>query len=524
MILLLPAISDGTYAQISPGALSRAHAGLEGISNCTKCHEIGKQVSAAKCLSCHKEIANLINQSRGYHSSAEVKSKNCWQCHNEHHGKDFMLVRFDKKNFDHRKTTFEQTGKHAQIGCNECHQSKNISDQNLKKRQSTFLGLTHACTGCHEDVHKKTLGDNCSNCHTTTAFKPAVKFDHAKAKFKLVGKHTTVDCASCHKKETQSDGKIFQKFKGLNFANCSPCHDDFHKGKLGQDCKKCHNPSGFHLVNTQQFDHNRTNFKLTGRHEFVKCETCHNKERGTKPKSEKCTDCHADYHTGQFVDAAKKVIDCALCHTVKGFSPSTFTIERHAAAGFALEGAHLSTPCFQCHKTTGKWIFKNTAHTCSSCHENVHGQELTPAFLGDNACDKCHSVQSWQKINFDHNKTAFELQGKHAAIMCRQCHMRLDDATKRRDYKFKSVSDVCLVCHTDIHNGQFSSEQKNYCLNCHNTENWQPVKFNHEETRFPLLGAHAKVQCQACHKEEQKNGVSTVIFKLGDVRCAACHS
>lgn len=518
------AIAGFSRAQISPGELSQAHARLEGMSNCTKCHEIGKQVVAGKCLSCHKEVAALINQGRGYHSSPEVKSKACWQCHNEHHGRNFQIVRFDKKNFDHRKTTFEQTGKHAQIGCNDCHQSKNISDPNIKKRQGTFLGLSHACNTCHEDVHKKNLGDNCLLCHSTTAFKPASKFDHANTKFKLIGKHASVDCAACHKKESSSDGKIFQKFKGLNFANCSPCHQDFHNGKFGLDCKKCHNPSSFHSVNTVKFDHNKTNFKLEGKHLLVKCESCHTKERGTKPLFGKCTNCHQDFHEGQFPASDGKSADCNNCHTVNGFSPSTFTLEKHAAAGFALQGGHLSIPCSQCHKSNGRWVFKKLGHTCTACHANVHGSELTAEYLGIGQCEKCHSAQSWQKIDFDHKKTKFELKGRHSQIQCRQCHMRLDDATGRRDFKFKSVSDSCSWCHTDIHYGQFKTEKKNYCLDCHTNDNWQPAGFDHEKTKFPLTGAHAKVDCHACHKETQKDGNRMILFKIGDFRCAACHS
>ena len=43
-------------AQISPGKLSRYHESLEGISNCTRCHVLGEEVSNAKCLECHTPI------------------------------------------------------------------------------------------------------------------------------------------------------------------------------------------------------------------------------------------------------------------------------------------------------------------------------------------------------------------------------------------------------------------------------------------------------------------------------------
>src|ERR1035437_2330586 len=92
--ILLLTISSAV-AQISPGDLSRAHAGLDGVSNCTKCHTVGNKVTREKCLSCHKEIQANITANKGYHASAEVTGKQCTVCHNEHHGRNFQLVRLD---------------------------------------------------------------------------------------------------------------------------------------------------------------------------------------------------------------------------------------------------------------------------------------------------------------------------------------------------------------------------------------------------------------------------------------------
>ena len=128
-----------SFAQLSPGELSKAHANLEGLSNCTKCHELGDQVRKEKCLSCHKEIKQLIKNNRGYHSSAEVKRRDCWKCHSEHNGRNFQVVKFDENKFDHSKTTFGLKGKHADIKCDECHNSKFISDKNISKEKTLSL-------------------------------------------------------------------------------------------------------------------------------------------------------------------------------------------------------------------------------------------------------------------------------------------------------------------------------------------------------------------------------------------------
>ena len=86
-----------TAAQISPGKLTKAHASLEGISNCTACHDLGAKISEQKCLDCHKPLKSRITQNKGFHVSKDIKGKECITCHSEHHGLNFDLIRFDEK-------------------------------------------------------------------------------------------------------------------------------------------------------------------------------------------------------------------------------------------------------------------------------------------------------------------------------------------------------------------------------------------------------------------------------------------
>jgi len=261
-------------AQISPGKLTTAHADLEGLSNCTKCHELGEKVINSKCLDCHDEIEKLITDARGYHSSGEVKSKNCNNCHPEHFGRNFRIVNFEPSSFDHNKANYKLTGTHSKIECELCHQPINIIDAEIRKRTGTFLGLNTNCISCHEDYHQNTLGEDCVSCHDSEKFRPAKKFDHNKAGFKLVGNHVQVDCIKCHPMK-QINGTEFQKFKGISFQSCSPCHTDVHQGKFGNNCKSCHVETSFTLINREEFDHSRTNFPLIGKHKLIACEYCH---------------------------------------------------------------------------------------------------------------------------------------------------------------------------------------------------------------------------------------------------------
>lgn len=506
-------------AQISPGDLTSFHANLEGISNCTKCHELGEQVNNSKCLDCHTEIKSRINSGSGYHSSSEVKGKNCSSCHNEHHGRNFRIVNFNPNNFEHNKAGFSLTGKHSKADCKACHKSEFISDNSLKKRQKTYLGLSTNCSSCHEDYHQKTLGDNCNSCHNNDAFKPAIKFDHSTAAFKLTGAHQKVECIGCHKTEMKN-GKEFQTFNGIPFQNCNSCHKDVHNGSFGQNCSSCHITASFKQINNSAFDHSRTKFPLIGKHKSVGCNKCHKAPSGYKMKFALCTDCHTDFHKAQFV-VENQTQNCIDCHSENGFRPSSFTVERHNKSKFQITGSHLATPCESCHYQQTNWVFKGIRLECINCHKNIHEKELKIEYLPENKCEFCHQTESWNTINFDHSKTSFPLLGKHSSVNCGSCHRKTEN--KKSSIIFSSLKKECESCHKDVHEGQFKVEGISDCSRCHSFENWKPEKFDHNKLEFSLEGAHKNVACSKCHPTVEKNGITFIKFKLEDFKCATCH-
>ena len=201
IVILTTSFLTQVYAQVSPGDLAKSHAHLEGISNCTQCHSVGKEVTREKCLACHKEIKAEIDAHKGFHSSKEVGMKNCAVCHSDHHGRNFDMIRLDKKKFNHNLTGFALKGEHAKQECAACHTPERIKDPVLKKRKGTFLGLSQNCLSCHDDYHQGHLSKNCTECHNFTSWKNATGFDHNKTRFPLLGKHRTVKCIDCHKME-----------------------------------------------------------------------------------------------------------------------------------------------------------------------------------------------------------------------------------------------------------------------------------------------------------------------------------
>jgi hypothetical protein len=527
VIILAILVWQPAYTQISPGELVKVHSHLEGLSNCTQCHVLGKKVANQKCLACHTELKARIDAQKGYHASSEPKGKECVTCHSDHHGLNFQIIRFDKEKFNHDLSGFKLTGAHVKKKCIDCHKPEHISDQKIKKKKFTYLGLNPACLTCHADYHQKTLSANCTDCHDFELFKPAKKFDHAKAKFQLSGKHQEVACIECHKTGIKNEVK-YQEFKGIRFDNCTACHQDAHNNKFGQNCTQCHSELSFSIIKgVQNFDHGKTDFKLEGKHQKVACNACHKTKFTNAIKYDHCADCHADFHKSQF---AKQGIspDCSFCHTVNGFTEFTYTIAQHNESVFPLKGAHLATPCFACHKketnqADTSWRFKDIGMHCYDCHKDIHQTFINEKYYPEKSCTSCHYEDGWNKINFDHKRTNFELAGVHAKKTCRDCHFK-KDKQGIVSQQFTGLPTTCSNCHNDIHQKQFEINGITDCSRCHEQLAYKPAsKFDHGKTQFPLDGKHKDVACIKCHKVIQDQGVAFVLYKIKDFKCEDCH-
>lgn len=509
-------------AQISPGDLSAAHSDLEGIKNCTQCHDLGKKVSSSKCLDCHDEIKELNEMSRGYHASREVKGKDCIECHSDHHGRKFDMVRFDQKKFNHGLTSFNLNGQHKVIDCRECHTPDLIGDQEIKKRNDTFLGMALECASCHEDFHQGTLAinTNCASCHNEEAFRPANGFDHAKTKYPLIGAHKSVECKECHA-PTTLNGREFQEFAGVKFSDCIECHQDPHDNQLPGDCKRCHTEISFTQFNGQKkFNHNQTKFTLKGKHVSVNCFECHLSNHDPlmvfqdrlNVKENDCNACHVDQHEGRFGNT------CTNCHNENTWQVANMVKDfNHDVTDFPLEGKHVSVQCKECH-TSDSFTNPVDHANCFDCHEDFHeGQFTTNNIQTD--CTICHTVEmGFQSTTFtasEHNETDFPLDGSHLATPCFACHV------SEEKWEFRQIGANCVDCHDDIHQGQFAQNGSTECLTCHVTENWFPSLFDHNNTLFPLTGKHEDADCAACHKSQDTSGY--IVYSLERFECVDCH-
>ncbi len=99
-----------------------------------------------------------------------------------------------------------------------------------------------------------------------------------------------------------------------------------------------------------------------------------------------------------------------------------------------------------------------------------------------------------------------------------QCHY------KKEQWKFRNVGFKCQDCHKNVHGNEISEKYlpENKCASCHQTSNWSTISFDHNSTKFALLGKHQSITCGNCHYREV-NGQKSYKFKSLNLDCEQCH-
>lgn len=320
-------------------------------------------------------------------------------------------------------------------------------------------------------AHAK-LESKCGNCHA-----PFRQYEQADL------------CLDCHDHaDVAEDVATGRGFHGhIEQKQCNTCHRE-HQGR------------GMNIVrlNIRTFDHDLTDYPLEGAHADpkIKCEGCHKLGLKYRDAPSDCYTCHKpdDTHKG------KRGRDCVNCHVERAWDQTHFD---HSSTGFLLKGKHRLPKCSSCHVNER---YKDTPTDCYGCHKSDDKKRGHRGKFGKK-CETCHTPEDWEISLFNHNRdTKFRLRGKHRELKCTACH-------KGNLYKEK-LATTCFGCHKkdDVHKGQ----QGERCGKCHNEKSWKDkVFFDHGLTRFPLLGKHAKLRCQDCHKEPT--------YKDASIECVSCH-
>jgi predicted CXXCH cytochrome family protein len=435
-----------------------------------------------ECYACHQSDYNGADDPNHVQNSFD---HDCTQCHS--------TSVWVPSTFNHSNTQFPLTGRHLELQCNECHDAG--------------YQIPFDCWSCHEaDYHGAEDHDannfphDCTQCHNTNDWGEG-GFNHNNTLFPLTGAHLTIQCIDCH-----AGG-----YQDIPTA-CYSCHDQDYSGvddpdhvidNFSQDCTQCHTTTAWLPAN---YDHNLSQFPLTGAHVGVPCASCH--ATGFDNTAMECFGCHQDDFNS--VPDPNHVVNgfdhvCTQCHTTAGWTPATYD---HSGTQFPLTGAHTSLPCASCHANG----FDNTPFECYACHQADYDGVVEPSHTQNNFdhdCTQCHGTNAWLPSTFNHGQTQFPLTGAHMSVPCISCHAG----------GYENTPMDCYSCHqTDYENVPDPDHELNnfshICIECHNTNAWLPTTFNHNQTLFPLTGAHTVLPCISCHADGYDNM---------PLECYACH-
>ena len=441
----------------------------------------------------HLQAQSVPKSGRNPHGPLTIPCENC------HTSISWRPIRSTPE-FDHNRTRFPLRGRHVGVQCTQCH-------ANL-----VFTNAGTRCADCHADLHRGQLGSNCEQCHTVKGWNTGTQqLRQHENRFPLLGAHATLECADCHKNAAVG------QYAGLS-TQCISCHAaDFqnattpnHKNSnFPTTCETCHNADTWYNAT---FDHLKfTGFALTGAHATLECTACHinGQFQGTPAD---CYSCHTKDYNGTTNPSHAQAgfsQQCQTCHTTAAWIPASFD---HSKTPFPLTGAHVNVPCDQCH-VNGQ--FASTPTNCYACHLKDYNGTANPnhAQAGiSTGCQGCHTTTAWTPATFNHNNTPFPLTGAHVNVPCSQCHI---------NGQFANTPTDCYSCHAKDFNSTTSPNHvqsgiPTQCQVCHNTTAWIPATFNHNNTPFPLTGAHTSVPCATCHTDNYAGTLPT--------NCYGCHA
>lgn len=303
-------------------------------------------------------------------------------------------------------------------------------------------------------------------------------------------------CADCHTGIVDGMTKIARVHGEMLHADpqirCTHCHPE-HRGAFAPLTLE---------VAAADFPHSALGYSLAGHTRtaagglFI-CVYCHSEQLAVFD-SAICADCHADrdpafmqahiQHWGE---------ECLACHD------GVDTYDRHfdhEKVPFGLVGAHGDVDCYSCHsKARSIADLRSAPQDCMGCHDVDEPHE---GRFGEN-CQECHTVEAWTPSIFDHNLTAFMLEGRHIDVPCEDCHA----------VPPAELSKACIACHSedDKHAGAFGKQ----CGACHKTTAWNDSPFDHNDSSFPLTGKHIGLECEKCHVDNRFAGTTNT--------CVGCH-
>ena len=316
----------------------------------------------------------------------------------------------------------------------------------------------------------------------------------------------------------------------LAFATPKNPHKD-----LEFSCEECHSTASFEEV---RFDHSRTGYELSDRHQEADCKGCHEIERFTV-QGYGCANCHTDVHE------AKLGPNCTRCHTPQSWR--IFDVEEiHMASEFPFSGKHALLDCEACHPGLPQIDIGQTTNRCIGCHQQAYLETTNPNHVSagfSTECQDCHELNTWRpaRVN-DHDQFFPIFSGVHSGIWteCATCHITPGNFSEFSCFNchghpqsksdadhvgmpgYSYNSQACYECHPDgrsslflehdaqffpIYSGTHSNQWEN-CVNCH-TNPAAPTEFD----------------CTVCHTNPETDNAHTGMtgYAYNSPDCFRCH-
>ncbi len=196
------------------------------------------------------------------------------------------------------------------------------------------------------------------------------------------------------------------------------------------------------------------------------CSLCHQPLKAAQATL--CLDCHNSVAieirqkkgTHSLIEPVEQCFECHTDHHGENFDPllASFATFDHSRTRFSLARHQVNydtspMECRACHQADAGFTTSDT--TCALCHATkdlAFVVEHSHEFGED--CTDCHDGQD-QMADFDHQSTAFPLEGKHASLHCTDCHdlQKASDGLKTGEAApislFAGASQECVQCHND---------------------------------------------------------------------------
>ncbi len=260
-------------------------------------------------------------------------------------------------------------------------------------------------------------------------------------------------------------------------------------------------------------------------------------------------------NNGALAARQKEDIVCSTCHedvvrhfakTVHGKAPANWDVTGNKGGDYSS-----AQTCIACHgdptehinsggdktkiKNPARLSQKESVESCQSCHSQVNEHAQWRGSRHESAgltCVSCHSPH-----HAGGQKTG---EGSLWALTFNSVQ------TETKLLKFRSESDTCFSCHTDVRKSMFQRsthlfrnedrEQRISCSTCHEphgsigekmmrTGSINETCYNcHTEYRGPYLFEHSPVRenCANCHKPHGSNNAS-LLRQRAPMLCQQCH-